>query len=153
MTPAEVAEYLARELTVILISNGADGYPHPMPMHFCVREGGAIAMTTFRKSQKVLNLRRDPRASLLIESGATYDALRSVLMYCDTTIIDDTEATAQCMIECRAHSNLARGTPTSAAEDTEFAQTAAQRAQKRLVLEFQPQRVISWDHAKLGGRY
>ena len=36
MSPPEIADYLASQLTVIVVSNGRDGYPHPMPMHFCV---------------------------------------------------------------------------------------------------------------------
>ena len=67
--------------------------------------------------------------------------------------MDDPDATAACMVAVRAHSNAARGTPSTPAEDADFAETAARRASKRLVLKFHPERIISWDHAKLGGVY
>ena len=153
MSETEVDAYLVSQLTMIIISNGLQGYPHPMPMHFCIGEDRTIAMTTFKKSQKVANYRRDPRASLLVESGTTYEALRSVLIYARAEIIDDLDATAQCMIDCRAHSNDVRGTPRTLEDDQAFATTARIRAAKRLVLKFHPERYISWDHAKLGGRY
>ena len=153
MTDAEIDAYLASQPTVIAISNDAGGYPHPMPMSYCVADDGSIAMTTYRKSQKVRNLRRDPRASLLVESGLAYEELRSVLIYARAEVIDDHAATTACMIAVRAHLRRVRGLEADAAGDAEFAETAARRAEKRLVLKFHPERYISWDHAKLGGRY
>ena len=153
MNPEQIDAYLQEQLTVIIVSNGRDGYPHPMPMHFCVSEDRCIEMTTYRKSQKVFNFQRDPRATLLVESGDDYAKLRSVMIYAKTEIIDDAVATQACMVACRAHSNGARGIPSTPAEDAAFADTAEKRAQKRLVLKFHPQRYISWDHAKLGGVY
>ncbi len=153
MTPAEVDNYLAAQLTIIIISNGRDGYPHPMPMHFCVNADRSVAMTTYRKSQKVYNLRRDPRAALLVESGENYEELRSVLVRAQAEIIDDHAATLACMHACRAHSNAVRGITPEATEDEAFLSGATRRAEKRLVLKFQPQTTISWDHSKLGGRY
>ena len=153
MSEEEVAAYLRSQITIIIVSNGGDGYPHPMPMHFCLEPDGAIAMTTYRKSQKVMNYRRDPRASLLVESGEEYEELRSVLIYARAEVIDDLEATRACMIACRAHSNGTRGIVPDAAEDARFADGAGRTASKRVVLKFHPQRTISWDHAKLQGQY
>lgn len=153
MSAAQVRAYLESQLTVIVISNGASGFPHPMPMHFCLYEDGAIGMTTYRKSQKVVNFRRDPRASLLVESGEDYAQLRSVLLYAETEIIDDTAATAQCMRDCRAHSNAVKGVASTPEEDAAFAVTSAKRAEKRLVLRFRPISTISWDHSLLDGKY
>ena len=153
MSDEEVNTYLASQLTIIIISNGREGYPHPMPMHFCVYPDHTIGMTTYRKSQKVLNFQRDPRATLLVESGARYEELRSVMIYATTEIIDDPAATADCMVATRAHSIAARGEDTTPEEDAAFLETAQRRAEKRLVLKFHPETYISWDHSKLGGVY
>jgi len=153
MTDVEIADYLASQLTIILISNGSNGYPHPMPMHFCVNADRSLAMTTYKKSQKVHNFQRDSRASLLIESGEVYEQLRSVLIYAETEVIDSLDATRACMQACRAHTNHIQGVSPSATDDAAFAQAAARRAEKRLVLTFHPQTYISWDHGKLGGKY
>jgi nitroimidazol reductase NimA-like FMN-containing flavoprotein (pyridoxamine 5'-phosphate oxidase superfamily) len=153
MTETEIDAYLAEQLTVIVVSNGRDGFPHPMPMHFCVEAPRTIAMTTYRKSQKVQNLLRDPRASLLIESGREYAELRSLLLRANTEIVDDHAATMACMRACRAHSNAARGTSPGAEGTAAFEASLARRAEKRLVLRFHPETTISWDHRKLDGRY
>src|SRR5262249_7967350 len=65
LSPQEQREYLERSHTIILVSNDRHGFPHPVAMWYLVEPDGAVAMTTFRKSQKALNLRRDPRCSLL----------------------------------------------------------------------------------------
>ena len=65
MTDAERRDFIASAQTVIINSIGQDGVPHPMPMWFGIEEDGAIVMTTFRKSQKVQNLTRDPRVQRL----------------------------------------------------------------------------------------
>ena len=63
---------------MILCSIGATGVPHPMPMWFGIEPDGAIVMTTFTKSQKIRNLERDPRVSLLVEAGEEYAELQGV---------------------------------------------------------------------------
>ncbi|MEQ8231147.1 MAG: pyridoxamine 5'-phosphate oxidase family protein [Gammaproteobacteria bacterium] len=153
MSETEIDAYLASQLTVIVVSNGVNGFPHPMPMHFCLADPRTIAMTTYRKSQKVLNLRRDARASLLLESGRSYAELRSLLIYAHAEIVDDHAATMACMRATRAHSNAARGTPATPDEDAAFEAGLGARAEKRLVLKFHPEAYVSWDHSKLGGRY
>ena len=44
------------------------------------RLDGKIAFQTFRKSQKALNLRRDPRISVMLESGTRYDELKGLVI-------------------------------------------------------------------------
>lgn len=153
MSNTEIDAYLQSQAICVLISNGREGFPHPMPMNFCLEGPQQIAMTTYRKSQKVLNFSRDARASILIESGEEYAELRSVLIYATTEIIDDHAATLACMQAVREHANRVKGIKKSAAENEEFLNSAAKRAAKRLVLRFHPERIISWDHSKLGGIY
>ena len=45
---------------------------------------------TKAKSQKVVNLRRDPKISCSVEAGESYDQLRGVAIEGTATIIDDT---------------------------------------------------------------
>ena len=67
---AEIAAYLEAEKTVIVGTNGPRGVPHLMPVWFVMR-GTEVWSWTFAKSQKAKNLERDPRATLLVEDGAT----------------------------------------------------------------------------------
>ena len=49
LSEAEIREFLRSSRTMILVSNGPGGYPHPMPMWFTIDDDGAVRMTTFRK--------------------------------------------------------------------------------------------------------
>ena len=77
LTPDEIGAYIDSRKTIIIVSNGKDGYPHPMPMWFYRSADGRVHCSTFGKSQKVLNYQRDPRATLLVESGTEYADLKS----------------------------------------------------------------------------
>ena len=147
MTPEEVRAYLGGQRRIILVTNGPNGMPHPVPMNYGIDGDGRILMSSFRKGQKVTNLERDPRASLLVESGARYDALKSVLLYCDAEIIDDPGEMRALMAIIRAGEPLSEVAGPAVAEQVEASMA------KRVVLRFTPFRTISWDHGKLGGRY
>jgi nitroimidazol reductase NimA-like FMN-containing flavoprotein (pyridoxamine 5'-phosphate oxidase superfamily) len=77
LTAEEQAELLDTERVVIVSSIGPRGWPHSMPLWYVVR-GGEIWVWTYAKSQKVKNLERDPRATLLIETGYEYSELRGI---------------------------------------------------------------------------
>ncbi len=143
MDEAETRAFLAAQRTIILTSNQRSGFPHPMPMWFALDADGTVRMTTFRKSQKVLNLRRDPRCSLLTEDGEVYNELRGVLIYSRAEVIDDEEAAIDTMLQ------LAGNEP----DDAQAREAVRPIARKRVVVRCPPERVISWDHRKLGGRY
>jgi PPOX class probable F420-dependent enzyme len=147
MTPAEVDAYLREQRRIILITIAPDGMPHPMPMNYGVDDEGRVIFSTFRKSQKVRNVARDPRATLLVESGATYPELKAVILFTLVEIIDDYEEIRSAMKVMRATSDVADSiTPQRKAQiDASMA--------KRVVLRCTPQRAISWDHAKLGTFY
>ena len=88
MTDAEVPAYLAEERTVTCASIGPDGWPHLAPLWYVVRDGRVWAWT-YAASQKVRNLERDPRATLQVESGDTYDTLRGVALRTTVTLHRD----------------------------------------------------------------
>jgi PPOX class probable F420-dependent enzyme len=142
MTEEEVRGFLTSSKTIILNSNGPGGFPHPMPMWFMLEDDGTISMTTFTKSQKIKNLRRDPRVSLLVESGTEYAELKGVVIYGQAEIIEDIEVVTDTLVKA------------SGVEDGDAVRTAmAKTAAKRCVLRVAPERVVSWDHSKLGGGY
>jgi PPOX class probable F420-dependent enzyme len=147
MTPAEMQAYLAARRRIIVVTIGPDGMPHPMPMNYGLDDQGRVIMTTFRKSQKVKNVERDPRATLLVESGDAYAELKAVILFADVEIIDEPEAAREQMawIHTREPSAEAMGE----AMDEQIRASIA----KRVVLRFTPYRTITWDHAKLGELY
>ena len=148
MEDAEVDAFLRSNKTMILVSNGHNGHPHPMPMWFGIEDGGTIVMTTFRKSQKVNNIRNDPRVTLLVEAGLEYNELKSVMIYANAEVIDDLTETTNVML------GLAKGRGEVSDAQMEAARANMEKtASKRVVLRMTPTTVVSWDHSKLGGKY
>ncbi|MDA1074918.1 MAG: pyridoxamine 5'-phosphate oxidase family protein [Proteobacteria bacterium] len=148
MTEPEIAAFLTEKKTLIIVSNGRDGYPHPMPMWFATDSAGALYCTTFSKAQKVLNFERDPKATLLVEAGEEYAELKSVLIYADTTIVRDADAVAEVLVNIST-----KGTTIDEEQRGKVREQVRATAAKRVALKFTPSKIISWDHAKLGGKY
>ena len=150
MTKDEVDAYLQSKLTVVINSIGRDGVPHPAPMWFAVEDDGALVMTTFTKSQKIQNLKRDSRVTMLLEDGTVYAELRGVIMYGTAELNGDADAVVSTLtaIGRRGGGIGSSGVLT----DAEQAGLRAQ-AQKRTAIRVKPTKVVSWDHRKLGGVY
>ena len=145
LTEDEQREFIAGAFTIILVSNGRDGFPHAVPMWFIVGDDGCYYMTTYSRSQKAVNLRRDPKAALLLESGKSYDELKGVLIRATAEVLDDSELCVRVLTQI--HAKHAGGL-TEGIGDIMRAQ-----ARKRVVLKLTPGRIASWDHRKLGGVY
>ncbi len=148
LSAAEIRTFLDSSKTLIIVSNGADGYPHPMPMWFYVDDAGCLLCTTFGKSQKIVNLRRDAKASLLVESGLEYAQLRGVVIYARAEVIEDLDVAIDTLVKINT-----RGRAVDAAQREALTAGVAKTAAKRAVIKFHPRRYVSWNHAKLGGRY
>ncbi len=148
LAPEELHKFLRRENTLIIVSNGKDGFPHPMPMHFSVDEEDNLWVITYKKSQKVKNFERDARASLLVEAGEAYTELQGVVIYANATIVDDLDEVRTTMLR------VGRKRVENKVEHEPVLQSAVEAtAAKRVAIKFTPIRYISWDHAKLGGEY
>jgi PPOX class probable F420-dependent enzyme len=145
MSAGEAADFLAQQRTVTCATLGRDGWPHLMPLWYVIRDGELWAWT-YRKSQKVVNLRRDPRCTLQVETGTEYSELRGVMLACEAVIHDDIDVVAPLGAEIFARYG---------AGDLSDEQTDAMRAQaaKRVGLQFAERRRVTWDHRKLGGTY
>ena len=109
---------------------------------------GRPSFWTFGKSQKIVNLRRDPRITALVESGDTYGELRGVELVGTARIVEDFE---QIMTIGRAVAAKYQG--TEAASSPEALAFLEAQARKRVGVVLDVERVVSWDHTKLGGTY
>jgi len=145
LSDEERRAYVAAAPTIILCTHGPRGYPHAVAMWFVADPDETVWMTTYRKSQKVLNLRRDPKVALHVESGTAYDRLKGVLIRGDAELIEDEEACVRTLK--RIHEKM-NGALVEGVEDAMRAQ-----ARKRVVIKVTPRRASSWDHSKLGGVY
>jgi PPOX class probable F420-dependent enzyme len=145
MSDEEVATFLDEQRTVICATNGPHGWPHLMPLWYTVRDGNIWAWT-YAKSQKVLNLQRDPRATLQVEAGLEYAELRGVMIEADTVVHSDTDLVTEFGMELFERYGNATGGP-------EFVEVVRAQAAKRVAMEFTTRRIATWDHRKLGGVY
>lgn len=144
MAPEEIESFLEEERVAIVSSFGPRGWPHSMPLWYVVRDGRIFAWT-FRKSQKVKNLERDPRATVLVEAGYDrYGELRGVMFECEVAIHDDLEFVTEYALEMSPRYLSEIGEPAP-----EVVEAYRAQAPKRVVLEFVPVHTISWDHRKL----
>ena len=150
MTDAEQEKFLADAKTIIINSIGPGGYPHPMPMWFGVEDDGNVVMTTFTKSQKIRNIERDPRVSLLVESGTVYSELRGLVIYGKAELVRDKEQILDILAKVGVKSAGGAG---NAPNPEALRQGLMATVPKRTGIRIRRARVVSWDHSKLGGVY
>lgn len=145
MTDGERERFLEEGWTLQVATNGPGGFPHLAAMWYVLRDG-LIHFTTFARSQKIVNVRRDPRITAMLETGRAYEELRGLVVRGTAELDEDVRATAAIMsLVARKY----RGMPIPA----ETPEAALPAAAKRVVVRIRPERVYSWDHTKLGGRY
>jgi len=147
LSEAELIELLEGERIAIVSSLGPRGWPHSMPMWFVPRTG-EVWVWTYAKSQKVRNLERDPRATVLVETGHEYGELRGTMIEAEAEIHRDPEA----VLGFAEELTLRYAEGISSVQGDARAALEAQ-APKRVAMRFRPGRVASWDHRKLGGTY
>ncbi len=162
MSEAEVAAFLEQERTVTCATIGPRGWPHLMPLWYVLRAtppGESSPPTlriwawTYASSQKVRNLEREPRATLQVESGESYEQLRGAVFECTVSIHRDPEIVAALGREIFARYAAPLGEPPVAELPEEVGAMVDRQAAKRVGLEFVELRRASWDHRKLGGVY
>jgi PPOX class probable F420-dependent enzyme len=141
MTDAEAGEFIAHSRTASLATILPDGRPHVVAMWYAVIDG-EIWFETKAKSQKAVNLRRDPTVTVMIEDGLTYDTLRGVSIDGRGEIVEDPESLLRVGI-----SVWERYTGPYAPEMRPFVD---QMMNNRIAVRVAPSRIRSWDHRKLG---
>ena len=141
MSDDEIAEFVARNRTGTMATVGPDGQPHLVAMWYAVLDG-EIWVETKVKSQKVVNLRRNPKVSFLIEDGMTYDSLRGVAFEGVAEIHDDPDTIFKVGVSVWERYNGPYTDDLKPAVDMMM--------NKRVAVRVNTGRVRSWDHHKLG---
>jgi len=144
MSDAEVETFLAGRHTMNVASFNHDGSIHLVAMWYAVIDGDPV-FWTFGKSQKILNLQRDPRITLLVESGDEYAELMGVELVGQGEVItvrEDVLAIGEA-VYLRYFGEI----------DDEVRPFVHASGAKRLGVRIKVDKVVSWDHRKLGGAY
>jgi PPOX class probable F420-dependent enzyme len=147
LTDKEQRDLLESERIVSVATLGPRGWPHVMPLWYVPRDGD-VWIWTYAKSQKIKNLERDPRATLLIETGVEYGELRGMQIEAEAQLIRDTDP----VVEFAKLLTIRYSEGIDSVEGDAAASLEAQ-APKRVAIHFHPKRVATWDHRKLGGTY
>jgi PPOX class probable F420-dependent enzyme len=141
MTPEEVDAFIHERRPMSMCSINHDGSIHAVAMWYGFLEG-AVAVETKAKAQKAQNLLRDPRLTCMFEDGDYYEELRGVELVGRAEVVDDPER----MFELGVSVFERYYNPYT--EDLRpFVETMLH---KRVVIKLHVDRVVSWDHRKLG---
>lgn len=146
LDPAEQRAFLENSRTLTLCTLDREGYPHAVAMWYAVEPDGAVVMTTFAKSQKAVNLRRDPRCALLVEAGTTYDTLKGLLIRGRAEIDADTEHVLDVLQKVHVRYDMP-------GHGDALREALRAQASKRVAIRIRPDRIATWDHSKLAGAY
>lgn len=120
---------------IVLSTLDADGFPHSVPLGY-FRHGEEVVCGVRDGTRKVRNVERDPRVSLLVESGSTMADIRGAMVQGHARIVRKPE---EALLYARAGA-AARGVP-EAEWPTEPRPGAA-------YIVVTPVRRISWDYGR-----
>ncbi len=145
MTTEEVLELLGEVNHLQVATLGPDGFPHLTTLWFCLIDG-RVTFRSFTKSQRIVNLQRDDRVTVLAESGSEYGNLRGAMIKGRARLDDDPDAVINVYAEVtRKQQGLDQIDPNVV--EMMFGRFKT----KNTVVTVEPERVISWDHRKLEG--
>lgn len=141
LTDDEVAAFIEEQRSATMATVGPTGVPHLVAMWYGVVDG-QIWFETKGRSQKAVNLRRDPRITVLLEDGLTYDTLRGVSIEGTAVISEDPDDLWKVGVSVWERYT---GPYTEEAKPlVEF------MLQKRIAVRVDVDRIRTWDHRKLG---
>ena len=152
MNGAEIQEFLSFGAKVLQVATlGKDGSPHLAPMWF-VMDDGNVVFRSFTKSQKIVNLMRDPRITVLAEAGDAYADLQGVMIKGTARLVTEPGYVLKIYGGLAARYPMVGDTPVDLDDDALEA-AFGRFASKNTAVVVEPTRVTSWDHTKLGGGY
>ena len=136
MSKEEVDAFLdSKPGWMMLTTQGKDGYPHTVPIGY-FRDGDRIFMGCRDNTQKVVNIERNSKVSLVVEDGTTMSDLRGILLRGNAKVVRDDDERLKIS---RLAAEL-RGAPQD-----DWPKTASVGA---VFIEVDSPRVTSWDYSK-----
>ncbi len=145
MTDEEMRHFIEEQKSLQVSCMGPDGWPHLTTLWFAVVDQ-KIVFETYTRSQKILNLQRNPNITVLLEDGLVYEELRGVMIKGNAILESEPEE-----VEKYAKAVMLRNQPEYGEEL--LSEAAKQMSFKRTAVIVEPNEVITWDHTKLGGTY
>ena len=144
MTDEERDAFLRGRHVMNVATMGGDGRIHLVAMWYGFVDR-QVAFWTYGKSQKIVNLERDPQLTALVEAGESYDELKGVELVGTGRVVRD-----PAVIQAIGESTWARYTGPV---DDQARQAVGVVGAKRVAVLIDVDKYVTWDHSKLGGRY
>jgi len=142
MTEDELDDFLESNMKVQVATIGPDGQPHLTTL-FYVMVDGQMFFWTYGRSQKIQNLRRDPRVTCLVEDGEDYFELRGATIFGKARLLEDYDQLVD--LGGRVARRMAGDVDLGDFGD----QIVAKQATKRVGVIVEPDRIATWDHRKM----
>jgi PPOX class probable F420-dependent enzyme len=142
LTEDELEDFLGSNMKVQVATNGPDGHPHLTTL-FYVLVDGQLFFWTYGKSQKIANLRRDPRLTCLVEDGEDYFELRGATISGKARLVEDYDQLVD--LGGRVATRMVGGADLGELGE----QIVARQARKRVGVLVEPEKIASWDHRKM----
>jgi PPOX class probable F420-dependent enzyme len=144
MSDAELVDFLTANMKVQVATIGSDGVPQLTTLFYVV-EDGKIAFWTYGRSQKIVNIRRDPRVTCLVEDGEDYFELRGATITGTARLIEDYD-------DIKALGSKVATVMAAGVDLGEFGEEiVAKQALKRVGVIIEPEKIATWDHRKMAG--
>lgn len=151
--PDQIRDLIATERTLQVATIGRDGVPHLAPMWF-LPHGDTVAFRSFTKSQKIVNLQRDPRLTVLLERGERYEELQGVMVSGTADLVTERDRVLQAYADIAVRYDFPAGMAQAGDLDGAALEAAFGRyADKNTLVIVRPEHIASWDHTKLAGSY
>ena len=141
MTQEEIDAFLHERHTMSMATIGPSGAIDVVAMWYGFIDGD-VGFETKAKSQKAQNLLRDKRLTVMVEDGDSYDQLRGVEIKGWGEVIDDPEQLWELGVSVFERYN--------APYTEEMKPFVDAMLRKRVLIRLHAERVVSWDHRKLG---
>jgi PPOX class probable F420-dependent enzyme len=143
LSPAEAWSFLERAHTGIFTTLRADGSPIALPVWFVTLER-TVCIGAPAGTKKILRVRRDPRASFLVEQGERWAELQAVHLSGHVEILTDDAIVTQVSRALDEKYQAFRTASTAMPPDTR------RHYAQRTILRLHPEgRILSWDNRRI----
>ncbi len=144
MSKEEIATFLQNQISLQIGTINKDGSPHLTTMWYLF-DGENFIFHTYTKSQKIINLKRDSRITLLTEAGNQYSNLQGIIIYGNAEIINGKDS----LEEVIRYMEMVGEKYVKDEEGAQYIEGMKLQAPKRSVVIVKPSKFISWDHTKI----
>jgi len=144
MSKEEITTFLQNQISLQIGTINKDGSPHLTTMWY-LYDGDNFIFHTYTKSQKIINLQRDSRITVLTEAGSQYSDLKGIIVYGEAEIINGKDSPEEIV----KYMDIVGNKYIKGEDSTQYLEGMKLQAPKRSVVIIKPSKFISWDHSKI----